>query len=75
MGLDLCLKKGMEFSNTIQGGKVVLKNVFLGKKWKISFRHFSLYKFLISFVKLKWLEHRYINKHKCVQKVAKVGIF
>ena len=56
MGLVGCLKKGMDLSNTIQGGKVVLKNVFMGKKWKISFRHFSLYKFLISFVKLKWLE-------------------
>jgi hypothetical protein len=56
MGIDGCLKKGMDLSNTIQGGKVMMKNVFMGRKWKNSFHHFSLYKFLISFVKLKWLE-------------------
>ena len=45
MGLYGCLKKGMDLSNTIQGGTVVLKNVFMGEKWKNSFSHFSLYKF------------------------------
>ena len=32
MGLVGCLKKGMDLSNTIQGGKVVFKNVFMGGK-------------------------------------------
>ena len=45
MGLVGCLKKGMDLSNKIQGDKVVLKNVFMGGKWKNSFHHFSLYKF------------------------------
>ena len=45
MGLVGCLKKGMDLSNTIQGGKVVFKNVFMRKNWKNSFQHFSIYNF------------------------------
>jgi hypothetical protein len=29
IGLDGSLNKGMDISNTIQGGKVVVKNVFM----------------------------------------------
>ena len=45
MGLVWCLNKSMDLSNTTQGGNIVLKKVFMGGKWKNSFRHFFLYIF------------------------------
>ena len=45
MGLDGCLKKAMDLSNTIQGGKVVFKNVFMGINGKTHFAIFSFINF------------------------------